>query len=63
MNFFPARDKKASMGSTGTAPLIPNLGIRWKRVVNFTVPVALPQYPFNRRLDGRESRYGLFWKP
>lgn len=43
------------MGSTGTAPLIPDLGIGWKRVINFTLPAALPQYHLNRWLDGAEE--------
>lgn len=30
------------MGSTGAAPLIRNLGIRWRRMVNVTDPAALP---------------------
>jgi hypothetical protein len=49
----------------GIAPLILNLGIRWRRVVIFTVQTLYwekPLYPFNRRLGGPQRKIGMFYE-
>jgi hypothetical protein len=52
---------KAYWGSGGIAPLILDLGTRWRWVVSFTPRPLYPQgkspwYPLNRRLGGPQSR-------
>jgi hypothetical protein len=54
---------KAYLGSGGIAPLILNLGTRWKWVVSFTPqpPYSVGntgRYPFVRTLGGSNSRSG-----
>jgi hypothetical protein len=54
---------KAYWGSEGIAPLILDLGIRWRWVVSFMPRPLYPQgkspwYPLDRRLDGTQSRSG-----
>jgi len=49
--------------SGDVAPLILNLGTRWRIVVSFTPrPLysrgEIPRYPLDRRLDGPQSRSG-----
>jgi hypothetical protein len=49
----------------GILPLILNLGIRWKRVVRFTLQTLHPKtplYPFNRRLGVPQRRIGMFYE-
>jgi hypothetical protein len=40
---FPVNTMKVYRGSRGIAPLIPNLGTRWKWELNFTLGSPLPQ--------------------
>jgi hypothetical protein len=51
---------KAYRGSRGTAPLILNLGTRWRWVVNFTPRPLYPRkehwYPLHKRLSRPQSR-------
>jgi hypothetical protein len=54
---------KAYWGSGGIAPLIIDLGTRWRWVVSFTPRPLYPQgenpwYPLDRRLGGPQSRSG-----
>jgi hypothetical protein len=54
---------KTYMGSRGIAPLILDLGTRWRWVVCFTHRPLYPQgknhrYPLDRRLGGPQSRSG-----
>ena len=56
----------ACMGSKGKAPLILNLGTRWRWTVNF-MPRRLnsgkePKYLFQRSLGGAKNQYGGFGK-
>jgi hypothetical protein len=51
------------MGSEGIAPLIPDLGTRWRWVVNFTPRLLYsegksPWYPLDKRVGGPQSRSG-----
>jgi hypothetical protein len=50
--------------STGIAPLILNLGTRWRWVFNLSPRPFYPEkesrYPSNRRLGGPQSRSGRF---
>jgi hypothetical protein len=51
------------LGSGGIAPLILDLGTRWRWVVSFTPLPLYPQgksrrYPLDRRLGGTQSRSG-----
>jgi hypothetical protein len=54
---------KAAWGSGGIAPLILDLGTRWRWVVSFTPRLLYPQgkipsYPLDRKLGGPQSRAG-----
>jgi hypothetical protein len=54
---------KAYWGSEGIAPLILDLGTRWRWVVSFTTRLLYPQgnsprYPLDRRLGRPQSRSG-----
>ena len=55
---------KAYGGCRGIAPLILNIGTRWRLVVNFMprplYSVKEPRCPLNRRLDGPQSQSGCF---
>jgi hypothetical protein len=56
----PVHALKAYCGSRGIATSLLNLDTRWRRVVNFMPPAALPpgkepRYPLNRRLGGLHS--------
>jgi len=53
--YTPVPAKKAYGGSRGTAPLILNLSARWKWVVNFTPPAAVP--------PGKEPLYTISCRP
>ena len=59
-----AHAMKAYMGREGVHPLILNIGIRWRSVVNFTshlpFPGKGPRCPFNRRLGESQSLSGRF---
>jgi hypothetical protein len=60
----PYAHYKGLWGNGGIAPLIDNLGTRWRWVVGFT-PQSLhklgaPRYLLNRRLDGPQSRLENF---
>jgi hypothetical protein len=48
------------------APLILNLGTRWRWVVNCTpgrfTPGKERRYPLNKSLGGPQIRYGCFWR-
>jgi hypothetical protein len=55
----------ASRESRGAAPLIFNLGIRWRHVVSLTLLLLYswgknPQYPLNRKLGGPQTWSGHF---
>jgi hypothetical protein len=60
--FFPVQAIKAYMGRRDTAPLILNIGTRWRWVVNFMLwpctPRKEPWYPLNRRLGKPQSQCG-----
>ena len=55
---------KAYTGSRGTAPLILNLGTKWRCVVNIkfrrVIPGKEPRYPMKRGLGGPQSWSGRF---
>ena len=48
---FPLRAMKAYMMSGGIAPLIFNLGSRWRSVVSLTPPLLYPRVKSSRHLD------------
>jgi hypothetical protein len=56
---------KAQRGSTGIAPLSPNLGARWSewssRSGRFS-PRKEPRYPLKWRLGGPHSQFGHVWR-
>ena len=53
---------KTYMGSTGTAPLILNLGSRWRWVVIFMLRLLYPRHPLNMKLGGTQDRSARFGK-
>jgi hypothetical protein len=59
---LPVHTMKIYSGCRGIAPLILNLGTRWRWVVNLAIrPLYLlekPPYPLNRRLAGLQCRSG-----
>lgn len=61
-NTYGAQKCKAYRGSWSTAPLILNIGARWKRAVSYS-PLSpwplFPECPFNRKLDGPRCRSWL----
>jgi hypothetical protein len=58
----PVHFMKAYTVSRGTAPLILNLGTKWRCVVNIkfrrVIPGKEPRYPLKRGLGGPQSRSG-----
>jgi hypothetical protein len=60
----PVHAMKAYGWSRGIAPLILNLGTRWRCVVNFTprslYPGKEPRYPLNKRQGGPQCLSGGF---
>jgi len=59
---LPSPRHEGIKGGTGTSPLIPNHGVRWRRVVNITslplYPGVRTQYPFNIRRGEPKSQSG-----
>jgi hypothetical protein len=60
----PVHSMKVYTGSIGTAPLILNLGTKWRCVVNIkfrrVIPGKEPRYPLKRGLGGPQSWSGRF---
>jgi hypothetical protein len=63
---FPVHSMKAYKGSGDMAPLILNLGTKWRWIVNFTLlplyPRKEPQYVLNTRPSGPQNRLEVLEK-
>jgi hypothetical protein len=60
LTVVPIHAMKAHRGSGGIAPLILDLGTKWRSAVNLTPRPLYSRYSLNRRLCGSHSRCGRF---